>query len=333
MKTIRYPRLPSAIDPAHYPYIAANWKSSAETLEKLNSTLTQKIDQEHLAIAVAGSLGRLDASPDLSDFDYLLLINDKGIDANKVDAAIREVAKELALTTPNPIGAFAKPILVQELIEKAGSAEDDLFISAKRLLLLMESKPIYNELEFKNILNRILDRYLRRVDEDRSREPLFLLNDIIRYFRGICVNYEFNFWKQNQKWGLRYIKLLHSRILMYSGLLFLTLNSSKPSHAATKRDYILAHVELTPMEKLVHVYQDNDDSSFNYLLSIYNLFLMKMNDPIARSQLDVEFEERHRIPVYQELRVSGDALRKELMRFVFSRRGVWSDNILEYLIF
>jgi hypothetical protein len=333
MNPINYPLLPPQVDPKQLPVIAGNWTYSAETLRRVNKALTKCIDRKHVAIAVAGSLGRLDASEQLSDFDYLLLVDDKNLNVAEIESLVREVAGKEKLPLPNPEGAFAQPILVEDLISKTGSAEDDLYISAKRLLLLMESKPLFNELEFKNILNRILDKYLRRVDEDRSKEPLFLLNDIIRYFRGICVNYEFSFWKQNQRWGLRYIKLLHSRILMYSGLLFLVLNSSKTSHAQHKKSYISNHVELTPLEKILHVYEDNGDYSYNYLLGIYNVFLMKMNDAQLRAQLDVDFENRHAAAVYQELRVTGDALRKELMRFLWSRRGCWSDNALEYLIF
>jgi hypothetical protein len=330
MNLIEYPPLPKQIGKLTFPAIAGNWDHSAKTLQQINRAIASRLTEEKIIVAVAGSLGRMDASFGISDFDYLLLLDDESIDGNAIDAKLREVAAELNLPPPNPHGAFVKPIGVEELIRRTGSPDEDVATMAKRLLLLMESKPVYNEAGFKNVIERILAKYLGRVTQDHSKEALFLLNDTIRYFRAICVNYEFSFFKENEKWGLRYVKLLHSRVIMYAGLLFLTLNSSK---YGDKPKYIRQHIEKTPLEKILHVYEDNSDRAYAHLLGLYNLFIARMNEPIQRTQLSVEFEDRHSAPVYRELRVTGDALRKELMRFLSARRGTWTDNVFEYLVF
>src|SRR6185436_13433920 len=98
---------------------------------------------------------------------------------------------------------------------------------AQRMLLLMECRPIFNERVYRSAIDQILGRYLDLVRQDPRKDPLVLMNDLVRYFRSICVNYHFNFWRQQEKWGLRNVKLKHSRIILYAGLLFLVVNSTK----------------------------------------------------------------------------------------------------------
>jgi len=330
-KKIDYRTVP--VEYEKFPVLVRNWEYSAHILRKLNDSLSHEFSTKGFTVAIAGSFGRMDAAEGLSDFDYLLLMDRNIKNPETIQKRITKIAKAHGLPMPNTTGVFTEPTSIDSMIHQAGSNDDNLYRSAKRLLLLMECKPIYNETLFSSAIDTILKHYLQHSIADLRKEPIYLLNDVIRYFRGICVNYEYNFWKKADKWVIRYIKLLHSRLIMYAGLLFLTLNSSKVSHASEKYEYIRSQIFLTPLEKLLHVYTDNDDHSFNHLLGIYSVFLSKLSDPMSRELLKFEYEDRHHDALYSELRVTGDALRKELMRFLLSRKGVWSDNVIEYLIF
>ncbi|MDA8442139.1 MAG: hypothetical protein M0Z55_07150, partial [Peptococcaceae bacterium] len=209
---------------------------------------------------------------------------------------------------------------------------DHLTPLAQRLLLLLESQPVYNEDIYIKAVNNVLDKYLQYVIEDPKRQAVFLLNDTIRYFRSICVNYQYTCWKEEEKWTLRNIKLRHSRVIMYAGLLLLIVNASKKDE--DKLGYIRKHIRYTPIERIVHVYQDNDDHNFQKVLECYDLFLKKISDKDIRESLrGIDYSERYSNPYYKELKVNSDKLQTELTRFILANRHNWAPEIFEYLIF
>ena len=53
---------------------------------------------------------------------------------------------------------------------------------------------------------------------DPRKNYVFLLNDLIRYFRTICVNYPYTKEPEEEQWPIRNIKLRHSRLMMYASL-------------------------------------------------------------------------------------------------------------------
>lgn len=331
---IRIPHLPKGIaDFSRYPSLKANWEYSRDKLRKLSHKLTEAIKTEEVSIVVAGSYGRLEASSE-SDLDYIVLTNSLSDETKQIQSTIIKLAAELNILLPNPTGVFSVIIPVNELIERTGRGDDDLASLAQRMLLLMEARPVYNEHLYRSTVDKLLRKYLRLLEGSPEKEALFLLNDIIRYFRSICVNYEFNFWKQEDKWVIRNVKLRHSRIVMYAGLLLLTLNASKyRSEQKTKFSYIAEHTFLTPIEKIVSVYQDNGDPSYRRVLGIYDIFTRKISDPTIRQALKADYEERYSNPYYSELKVNSDSLQTELSRFIFAQKGRWTDQIFEYLLF
>src|SRR5439155_11811704 len=101
-----------------------------------------------------------------------------------------------------------------------GDPEEPLRVFGKRLLLLLESQPVYDDAAYAALLDDIVERYAAGyVKEDPTKEWTFLLNDLIRYFRSVCVTYQPDFEHEKEKWSLRNVKLRHSRLIMYAGLL------------------------------------------------------------------------------------------------------------------
>jgi predicted nucleotidyltransferase len=330
---ISYPPKPQYVnDFEHYFFLKQNWDISYNNLKKINHDLnTQFGNDESFSIVVAGSYGRMEASIE-SDLDYIIITEGvQQIDIKQIRNKITEIINDYKIPRPKDTGVFAETRSKSNIINVIGDSNDDLVSLAQRLLLIMETKSIYNEELFRNTIDEILKKYLEYVIEDPRKEAVFLLNDLIRYFRSIAVNYQYNFWKDNSKWTIRNVKLRHSRVLIYAGLLLLILNASK--NRTDKYNYIFNNVFLTPIEKIISVYIDNNDYNYYKLLGAYNLFLGNMNDNKVRQGLQVDYHERYNNPYYSELKVTSDAFQCELYRFINSQRGNWSEKIFEYLIF
>lgn len=327
---IKYPKFPENVSRLNnLKNLKYNWDFSYNKLTTINKAFVERFSSIKFSVVVAGSFGRMDAS-EQSDFDYIIL-HDNYEDTAELRKNIEEVFIENGIEKPNPDGIFSETLSIEELIQNIGHKNDDLHKLAQRMLLLMESKPLYNERFFESAVEKILEKYLEMVINEPEKEAVFMLNDLIRYFRSIAVNYEYSFWKDNQKWVLRNVKLRHSRVLIYAGLLLLILNSSK--ERKDKYGYLKEKIFLTPIEKIASVYHDNNDFGVTRLLSAYDMFLGKMNQESVRNSLQAEYKDRFNNSVYSELKVSSDALISELTRFIYKQQGNWSTDVFEYLLF
>ncbi|MCE5242696.1 MAG: nucleotidyltransferase domain-containing protein [Desulfobacteraceae bacterium] len=331
---IRYPEKPIFNHEfwGRYQQFQRNWSFSHDRLRELNSRLNEQFAEDgSFSVLVAGSYGRLDAH-EKSDLDFMI-VHDGHLkdDSAKIDQ-VRECASSLGISLPNAEGAFSKPIAIDGMINTIGSKEDDLNATARRLLILMEGRPVYNEIYYKNIISRILDHYMRLLSEEPEKEALVLLNDVIKYFRNICINVEFSFWQDEGKWGIRNIKLKHSRILIYTGLLFLIINSSK--YRSKKISYLRDHIHLSPIEKIYSVYMENDDYNFDRVIGPYNTFLSKLSSDSVREELNaLDYTDRFSSSNYAELKTNSGFLQAEFTRFILDNRMKWTSKIFEYLIF
>lgn len=330
---IIYPKIPFSIPNFDsYLHLKENWQYSYEILQKLNSRLNDVFGEKpNISIATAGSYGRMEASKE-SDLDFIILCGDGSKDeGNEIRQEVNNILDELGIEKPNPKGAFSTTQSSKTLVEDIGSKSDFADSLTQRMLLLMESRPLYNELLYEKIIQELLDKYLELVKKDQRKEAVFLLNDLIRYFRSIAVNYQNTFWREGEKWTLRNVKLRHSRVLIYAGLLLPLLNASKDQ--TNKCDYILRQMRLTPMERIVGVYLENNDNNYPRILKIYDTFLSKLNVKETREILKVDYDDRYSNPVYSELKMNSDYFMSELTRFVFSQRGNWTEHAFEYLLF
>jgi len=200
------------------------------------------------------------------------------------------------------------------------------------MLLLLESRPVYDDAKYEGLITELFSRYAEYLKDAPDKEYVFLMNDLIRYFRYICVNYQANFWRENENWVIRNLKLRHSRVIMYAGLLFLLGEASK-YQGQDKISFVRDHLALTPLERLGLVYENNHDRGFFRVIGLYNVFLSRLSDEAWRTKLNVEYHDRYSLSEFSEMKANSDGLVAELLRFVFARRGQWSDRFFEYLIF
>jgi hypothetical protein len=105
------------------------------------------------------------------------------------------------------------------MIENIGLEEDLNNNLNRRMLFLFESVYATNQASYNAVRKELLDRYLDQSVKD-FRPPRFLLNDVIRYWRTMCVDFAGKEHEDQRKWGLRNVKLRTARkVLLAGGLL------------------------------------------------------------------------------------------------------------------
>jgi hypothetical protein len=208
-----------------WPNITAARKYTHSRRIELGDAL-RGLDSDDTSIVVFGSMARDEASPS-SDTDWTLLVD--GIaDPRHVDSA-QEVKRRLdtiKASEPGPEGTFGDLAFSHQILQWIGGEEDSNANTTRRILLLLESKALGRPDAWDRVLNNVLERYL---SEDRGlwdatkqrAVPLFLLNDIARYWRIMVVDFAYKQRaRANRGYALRTIKLGLSRKLIFaSGLL------------------------------------------------------------------------------------------------------------------
>ena len=120
---------------------------------------------------------------------------------------------DLNLKLPASNGVFENPLPVEKICEIGGLTDDNETLT-RRMLLLLEGEWVFNESAFYDVRNGLLKKYLHyRPEEDKI--CMFLLNDVIRYWRTICIDLEHKVYAHNKARDIRLIKLRFSRMLLY----------------------------------------------------------------------------------------------------------------------
>jgi hypothetical protein len=270
-------------------------------------------------VVVHGSLARMECTSG-SDLDWTFLadgIADSGSQRTFLDVqkALFEPAffKKYHLKLPGKEGTFGKLTFSQPMLHYIGGEEDTNSNTTRRILLLLEAYPLgSNTQRFTGVRRSILRRYL---SEDRNLLkpgidggsirwiPLFLLNDFVRYWRTMAVDFAYKqFDRGNSGYALRSIKLGLSRKLLYaSGMLACFWCDPQISQSKIQCadylplvDQLESFLNLTPLERIATYFVRHIEATPSAplrqnakdLFSFYNEFLGLLNSNRKRKYLD-----------------------------------------------
>jgi predicted nucleotidyltransferase len=162
------------------------------------SSVDQLLAEEPLCIYATGSYGRLEAGTG-SDIDLFFLAdghpNVRSIPTLRfirLAARLIELTEEMDFPEFTRDGQYLEVQYVGQMEEVLGSPHDDsLNAFTARMLLLLESRPIYRADLYRELLTRVVGFYFRDVaGHEDDFEPVFLINDILRFWRTLTLNYE-----------------------------------------------------------------------------------------------------------------------------------------------
>lgn len=280
----------------NWPNLALARKRTKIELAKLEKNL-KDLDNLDSSIVVFGSLARGEVTH-ASDIDWTLLID------GKADPQHIRMAQEIRRRVddgkkPGREGTFGSLAFSHEIVHYIGGEDDSNANTTRRILLLLESKPIRSVEAWENVQKNILLRY---IEEDHGLGspsstrgvPLFLFNDIARYWRTMVVDFAYKQReRENQGYALRSIKLGLSRKLIYaSGMLACFLCELRfPNKALFRRDHPQAAIDylckmfrMTPLEMIASALTPYDmlRQPSKQLFDAYDRFIGLMSDDTPR---------------------------------------------------
>lgn len=245
-----------------------------EELERLN----KRFQGTGIFVCINGSLARKELVRG-SDFDAFV-IKSKQSSGDPIE--LWNLAERAAgLAQPGSSGTFGEESTssFDEMVSNIGGVNDTNGKITQRMLLLLESYSVGDKQKYNELIDAILYRYISDNITDHQL-ALFLLNDIIRYYRTICVDFEFKTSEESKPWGIRNIKLIFSRkVIYFSGLLMCAETVQRT--AIEKRNIIKRMSSMTPIERILYVL---GEKSYPALI-MYDRFLGQMNDDTVREKL------------------------------------------------
>ena len=279
-----------------WPAITKARKFTSDWLQKLEAL--QKFSSDNTSIVVFGSLARGEFTSG-SDVDWSLLIDGPSDPEHfRVAQEVHKQLISLSLPKPGTTETFGSLASSHELIHHVGGVRDTNQNMTRRILLLLKSLPLTNAIVHERVVRGILNRYIsygvsvswqeRGSSSETPLVPRFLLNDIVRFWRTMAVDYAAKQWEQSdKKWALRNAKLRLSRKLLFAAGLLLCFNfelispddrqdiiSDPDTLRSRMTDFLLEQMRFSPVDRVcLALLQDNRETVAIAVMDSYDRFL------------------------------------------------------------
>lgn len=300
-----------------FPHLTQARARTAERLSEAKRRLADLTIEPDVCVTLFGSWGRHELTK-YSDDDWAILVD--GSERAEVGPARGEVAEILGAgeREPGGQGVFGGVVFCDHLVERIGLDADDNKNLTRRMLLLLESVAVVNKPAYQGCRERVLDGYLDDSIKD-YRPPRFFLNDLIRYWRTICVDFVGKEREgAGEKWALRNLKLGTSRKLLFAGGLLPILLCHR---------YLAEDVKAFLFEALARPSADRIAWAFLELgavdagirtIGAYDRFLGMIGDRAIREELErLSRKEATGSAVFQEGNRLGEELEQGLLSLLF----------------
>ena len=299
-----------------FPALQAARARTAQRCDVARAALARMPRDLDVAVVLLGSWGRGELTSG-SDDDVLIVTT--GARRPGLQPAMSELEPAFPGGATGAQGTFDDVVTVEELAT-IGLQEDSNRVLTRRMLVLLESAPLLGADVHRQVLARLLDAYLGGERRDR-RPPRFLLNDVIRYWRTVAVDFEAKARAGDDgKWALRHAKLRTSRTMLFAGGLLPLLEC----HHVTADDapaVLLGELLQPPTDRIAASFLRYEavDAGVR-TLGAYDRFLALLDDPERRAALERLVRARAREdPTFQECRRLGREIQQGLTALLFER--------------
>jgi len=261
----------------------------AEFREAVASDVITLRSLPNLCIYVTGSYGRHEAGPN-SDLDLFTMYSGDAPsteEAKSLTDGLKKVAAALGHQEFTKDGKYLVPHAINDLSEKIGSQDEDSEnIFTARMLLLLESEPIFNDQLHTDAVFACINEYCRDFTKHPADfYPRFFANDIMRYWKTLCLNYENRRTKRDDgekaKHRLKNYKLKFSRMMICFSMIA-CLCDRRESDSPGK---LVGLAKMKPRVRLQTISGRHDlGHLFGQLVNEYTWFLQSTDQNEARAE-------------------------------------------------
>lgn len=303
-------------------------RRTAAGLEGRREALEQLGHDQDASVVLMGSWGRHEVTSG-SDDDFMLLVNGS---ERPVTAPSIEDIRNVLDRPPSPGGPFGEPVFADKLVENIGLDEDHNKNLTRRMLFLLEGVPLTAVPVFHTARDRVLSRYL---DESvkHYRPPRFLLNDVVRYWRTMCVDFAGKEHEGPEKWGIRNAKLRTSRKVLFAGGLLPVLECVR-FDADEMPAFLRAQFATPPTDRIAASFLEHGAvDAGGRTLGAYDEFVGMLNDDSFRSELqDLSRAGADTSDAFASVRRVGRELQAGLLALLFETEPL-REIVRDYALF
>jgi hypothetical protein len=251
----------------------------------------------------------------------------------KAKPQVSRVADALGGRPPGTEETFGKQVWLADLRDKIGRDGDSNANLTRRMLFVFESVPLCGDETYVQARRALLQGYLDANVKDH-RPPRFLLNDLIRYWRTIAVDFESKMRaRKGQGWGLGNAKLRLSRKALFAGSLLPVLECYRYA-AGDMLGYLEQRVSLPPLDRIADAFVDHAavDTGAR-ALAAYDEFLSILDDGEQRRELqELDVRQGRSSPVFARVAELGKQFESGLLSLLFDDLELrrW---VREYIVF
>jgi hypothetical protein len=270
-----------------FPNLLKARELTNERLGERRARLAELPQDEDISIVLMGSWGRSEVTSG-SDDDFMVLVGgDMREDIRPSKAEVEGILDR----APGDQGIFGKPVSSRWMVEKIGLEEDQNSNLSRRMLFLLESVHATGESTYNAVREQLLDRYLDQSVKD-FRPPRFLLNDVIRYWRTICVDFAGKEHAGPEKWGLRNAKLRTARKVLFAGGL-LPVFECATLERREMPEFLSGQLEMPPTDRIAAAFLKHHAADpGGRALGAYDDFLGLLDSGEFRAELNAVTRER-----------------------------------------
>ncbi|WP_340237435.1 hypothetical protein [Sulfitobacter pontiacus] len=301
-------------------------KRSEEILEILRSVAEDLpgLDSD-IVIGVNGSVARREATSG-SDVDLFFLTLSGDLGATKL--AQDEYRKSLmakGIKMPAHGGVFESPLRTTQLTATIGGEDDTNTYITRRMLYLLEGEWVANKEGFNTLRCELIARYISE-DLDDQKIVRFFLNDVIRYWRTICVDFENKTADATKPRAIRLVKLRLSRMLLYvAGIA--AARQTVDRDAVGKRRELAELLSIPPLERLAHIHGQD---KMIQVQALYATFLSALDSAEVRTKLELPGTEGLSTHEFEQLSEVARDFKIELLNLLNMDAG--GDPLMEALL-
>jgi hypothetical protein len=236
---------------------------------------------------------------------------------------------------------FGGIVVAPNLYENIGLESDTNANMTRRILLLSESKPVTSGETHKTAINNILERYCadylppNRSKSSPAKVPRYLLNDLVRYWRTMAVDFGTKRWRNDDS-NLRLAKLRITRKILFAGPLATVLLTDREERTNDQLiDYLAKSLAAPPLAQIAKHFESMNSksrSAMRVLLQDYNQFIGILSgdkrDVLKCKRGDSESREE----VKGQCKAMGDRIQSSLEQ-IFYKDALFKNTFQKYAVF